>query len=78
MIKIRLAQYGAKNRRTYRIVAIEEGKRRNGRPVEILGFYNPLVKPAQFTLEKDRLAYWQSQGAQLTVGVAKLLKVHAS
>ncbi len=74
MIKIRLAQYGSRNRRTYRIVAIEEGKRRNGRPVEILGFYNPLVKPAQFKIEKDRLSYWQSQGAQVTVGVAKLLK----
>lgn len=73
MLKIRLAQHGAKNRRTYRIVAIEEGKRRNGRPVEELGFYNPLVKPAQISLDKDRLAYWQSQGAVITTGVAKLL-----
>jgi len=74
MLKIRLAQYGAKNKRTYRIVAIEEGKRRNGRPVEILGFYNPLVKPAQMKIDTERIKYWQSQGAQVTVGVAKLLK----
>lgn len=73
MLKIRLAQYGSKNRRTYRIVAIEEGKRRNGTPVEILGFYNPLVKPAQIKIDADRVRYWQSQGAQITPGVAKLL-----
>lgn len=73
MLKIRLAQHGAKNRRTYRIVAIEEGKRRNGRPVEELGFYNPLVKPAQISLDRERLTYWQSQGAVVTPGVEKLL-----
>jgi len=73
MIKIRVAQYGAKNRRTYRIVVIEEGKRRNGTPVEILGFYNPLVKPAQIKVAKDRVTYWKSMGAQVSVGVEKLL-----
>lgn len=73
MLKIRLSQHGAKNRRTYRVVAIEEGKRRNGRPVEILGFYNPLVKPAQVSIDQDRLAYWQKQGAVVTHGVTKLL-----
>ncbi len=73
MIKIRLAQYGSRNRRTYRVVVIEEGKRRNGKPVEILGFYNPLVKPAQLTVDRDRVSYWTSKGAQVTVGVAKLL-----
>lgn len=73
MVKIRLAQFGSRNRRTYRIVAIEEGKRRNGTPVEVLGFYNPLVKPAQCTIDKDRLKYWISKGAQVTPGVSKLV-----
>lgn len=73
MIKIRLAEYGSRNRRTFRIVAIEEGKRRNGKPVEILGFYNPLVKPAQMKIDMERVSYWKSQGAQVTTGVAKLL-----
>ena len=77
MIKIRLAQYGSKNRRTFRVVAIEEGKRRNGKPVEILGFYNPLVNPAQFKIDRERISYWQSQGAQVTIGVAKLLELKA-
>lgn len=73
MLKIRLAQAGSRNRKTYRIVAIEEGKRRNGRAVEILGFYNPLVKPAQIHIEKDRVAYWQKLGAQVSPSVKKLL-----
>ncbi|MEK7577016.1 MAG: 30S ribosomal protein S16 [Patescibacteria group bacterium] len=78
MLKIRLAQYGSKNRRTFRIVAIDESKRRNGKPVEILGFYNPLVKPAQFKIDQERLTYWKSQGAVITIGVSKLLTTKTS
>ena len=74
MLKIRLSQTGSANRRTYRVVAIEEGKRRNGRNVEILGFYNPLVKPAQIRIQKDRVEYWRKQGAVVTPAVEKLLQ----
>jgi small subunit ribosomal protein S16 len=74
MLKIRLAQTGTTNRKTYRIVAIEEGKRRNGKHVEILGYYNPLVKPPQLSIKKDRIQYWTDHGAQITPAVAKLLK----
>lgn len=74
MVKIRLKQTGTKNRKKYRIVAIDESKRRDGREIEILGFYNPMVKPAQLTVDKARIAYWTSVGAQLTEGTAKLLK----
>ncbi len=74
MLKIRLAQTGTKNRKSYRIVAIEEGKRRDGKNVEVLGFYNPLVKPAQVKIDKKRVDYWVSVGAQITDAVAKLIK----
>ena len=74
MLKIRLARTGSTNRKTYRIVAIEEGKRRDGKEVEILGFYNPLVKPPQIKINKDRVEYWQKNGAQMTEAVTKLLK----
>lgn len=74
MVKIRLAQYGAKNRRTYRIVVIEERERRNGQPVETLGFYNPLVNPPQVKIDTERIAYWKSQGAIIMPSVAKLLE----
>lgn len=74
MVKIRLTQTGTTNRKTYRVVAIEEGKRRDGKAIETLGFYNPLVTPAQITLKKDRIEYWVSKGAQVTPAVATLLK----
>lgn len=74
MLKIRLARTGTTNRKTYRVVAIEEGKRRDGSAVENLGYYNPLVKPPQIVIDKDRVAYWVSRGAQVTPAVAKLLK----
>ena len=74
MVKIRLTQTGTKNRKTNRIIAIEEGKRRHGQANEILGFYNPLVKPAQLSVKRERITYWMSQGAQLTETVQKLLE----
>ena len=78
MVKIRLAQSGAKNRRTYRIVAIEEGKRRNGRAIEILGYYDPLVEPPKLLVKRDRVDYWLSVGAQVTPGAQKLLSAQPS
>ena len=74
MVKIRLTQTGTKNRKTYRIVAIEEGKRRDGRAIEILGFYNPLVKPPQISIKRDRVNYWVSVGAKVTDAAKKLMK----
>ncbi|OGG11495.1 30S ribosomal protein S16 [Candidatus Gottesmanbacteria bacterium RBG_13_45_10] len=74
MLKIRLAQTGTTNRKSYRVVAIEEGKRRNGRALEILGYYNPLVTPAQISIKKDRVEHWRKQGAQISPAVENLLK----
>lgn len=73
MVKIRLAQTGSTNRKTYRIVAIEEGKRRDGRNIEILGHYNPLVRPPKLDVARDRVKYWLSVGAQMTPSVEKIL-----
>ncbi|MDO8451435.1 MAG: 30S ribosomal protein S16 [bacterium] len=73
MVKIRLTQTGTKNRRMYRMVAIEEGKRRNGRSIEILGYINDLVTPPHIVLKRDRIDYWLSVGAQPTERAKKLL-----
>lgn len=73
MVKIRLTQTGTKNRKQYRIIAIEEGKRRDGTAIEILGFYNPLVKPPQIKIDRERVKYWVSVGAQITPSVQKLI-----
>jgi len=73
MVKIRLTQTGKKNALQYRIIAIEDSKRRDGEAIEILGYYNPQVKPAHITLKKDRIAYWVSVGAIVTESVKKLM-----
>jgi small subunit ribosomal protein S16 len=73
MVKIRLSVTGSANRKTYRIIAIEEGKRRDGRNIEILGHYNPLVKPPKLSVSRDRIDYWMSVGAKMTPSVEKLL-----
>lgn len=74
MVKIRLTQTGKRNAKKYRVIAIEEGKRRDGKYIELLGFYNPLVTPPQITLKKDRIDYWVSVGAVVTDSVKKLIK----
>jgi small subunit ribosomal protein S16 len=74
MVKIRLTQTGTTNRKTYRVIAIEEGKRRDGKALENLGYFNPLVKPPQIVVNRERIAYWQSKGAQVTPAVSRLLK----
>jgi len=74
MVKIRLTQTGKKNALQYRIIAIEDSKRRDGEAIEILGYYNPMVKPPQISLKKDRIKYWVSVGAIITDSVKKLME----
>lgn len=71
MLKIRLQRHGKKRAPIYRIVAIESAKKRQGKPVEVLGFYNPKTKDLYYN--KERAAYWKSVGAQLSETVERLL-----
>jgi small subunit ribosomal protein S16 len=73
MVKIRLSQTGTKNAKKYRLIAIEEGKRRDGRAIEILGMYDPMVKPAMLKVKRDRIDYWVSVGAQMSEKTKQLL-----
>lgn len=73
MVKIRLTQTGKRNAKKYRIVVMEEGQRRDGKCIEILGYYDPLVKPAKLEVKKDRVEFWVKQGAQLTDGTKRIL-----
>lgn len=74
MVKIRLTQTGTRNKKQYRIIVIDESKQRNGRALEILGYYNPTVKPPLIKIDHSRVDYWTSVGAQITDGVLKILK----
>lgn len=72
MLKIRLSRTGKKNAPSYRIVVIPGRYPRDGRALEILGHFNPSANPPTFSLDKGRLEYWLSQGAQMTEAVKKL------
>ena len=69
---IRLARTGARKQPHYRVVVIEKARARNGRPVEVVGTYNPRTNPASIELKRDRVEYWVSKGAQMSDRVHKL------
>ena len=73
-VKIRLARHGAKKRPFYRIVVADGQYPRDGRFLENVGTYNPMVEPNEITLKKERIEYWIGQGAKPTDTVNSLLK----
>ncbi len=73
-VKIRLARRGAKKKPFYRIVAADSEFPRDGRFLETLGTYDPMVDPAVVTLKEDRIKYWMGEGARPTTTVKSLLK----
>ena len=76
MVVIRLARGGAKKRPFYNMVVADSRTRRDGRFIERIGFYNPIAtdKEEGLRIASDRLAYWQQQGAQLSLTVTRLVK----
>ena len=73
-VKIRLARFGAKKRPFYRIVVADGRYPRDGRFLENVGTYNPMVEPNEVTLKKERIEYWLGQGATPSDTVTSLLK----
>ena len=73
-VKIRLARHGSKKRPYYRVVVADSRTRRDGRPIEEVGRYNPMTTPKTISLDLEKIADWQSKGAQLTDAVAALVK----
>jgi small subunit ribosomal protein S16 len=76
MVVIRLARGGAKKRPFYHVVVTDSRNRRDGRFIERLGLFNPVASGNAETLRinQERLAYWQSQGAQCSDVVSQLIK----
>jgi small subunit ribosomal protein S16 len=77
MLAIRLARFGAKKKPTYRVVVIERERARDSRSVEVVGFYNPIAKPAEVKLDHDRINHWLKVGAKPSDTVTRLLKNNA-
>jgi len=64
LLRIRLSRHGRKKDPHFRVVVAEKHKAREGRFVEIVGYYNPALKPVRLNLELDRIEHWVKQGAQ--------------
>ena len=74
MVRIRLRRIGLKGQPTYRIVAADKESPRDGRFLEILGFYNPRTQPATIHIKEDRAYHWMKNGALPTESVAQVFK----
>jgi small subunit ribosomal protein S16 len=70
---IRLSRTGARKQPQYRVVVIEKERARNGRPVEVVGTYNPRTEPASIELKRERIDYWVSKGAKMSDRVGKIV-----
>jgi small subunit ribosomal protein S16 len=74
MLRIRLRRVGAKKQPSYRIVVAESTSPRDGKFVEVVGFYNPRTEPETVTIKEDRALHWLSVGASPSDAVMRLLK----
>lgn len=76
MVVIRLARSGAKKRPFFNMVVTDSRNRRDGRFIERIGFYNPKAAENEkgLSIDAERLAYWQGNGAQLSPTAARLVK----
>jgi small subunit ribosomal protein S16 len=75
MVRLRFRRVGMRGQPSYRIVAADKESPRDGRYLEILGFYNPRTEPATITVKEDRVFHWMQNGAKPTESVGQVLKV---
>ena len=73
-IKLRLTRMGTKKRPFYRVVAIDSATRRDGRPLEYLGHYNPMTNPAEVRIDAEKVKKWLDLGAEASDTVKSLIK----
>lgn len=75
-VKLKLTRMGSKKHPFYRIVASNDETRRDGRPLDYLGYYNPMKDPAEVKLDTVKIKKWLEQGAEPTNTVHSILKKH--
>lgn len=73
-VTLRLMRFGKRKVPTYRIVALDKRKKRDGAYLEKVGTYQPLVKNKNIHIIKEKYEYWTSKGAQISEGLERLLK----
>lgn len=74
MVKIRLTRTGQKGAPSYRIVVAESHSPRDGRFIEIIGWYNPLTNPSTIKIDEEKALQWIKKGAQPSESVARLIR----
>lgn len=72
-VKIRLKRMGSKRKPFYRIVVADSRSPRDGRFIEEIGFYNPIVEPVQVKIDEESVLKWLSNGAQPSDTVRNIL-----
>ena len=77
-VKLKLTRLGSKKHTFYRVVAANDETRRDGRPLQLLGYYNPMTNPAEVKLDADKIKEWLARGAEPTDTVRALIKAHLS
>ena len=73
-VKIRLKRTGKKKAPSYRVVVAEASSPRDGRIIENIGWYNPLVEPSAIHIDEEKALKWLKNGAQPTESVSSLLR----
>ncbi len=73
-VKIRLTRMGKKKNPFYRIVVADERTRRDGAPIDEIGYYDPMTNPANVKIDAEKATKWLNNGAQPTDTVRSLLK----
>ena len=73
-VRIRLTRMGAKKKPFYRLVATDSESPRDGRFLEILGYYDPMKEPAQVQVHGDKVTYWLEKGAKVSGSARAILK----
>ncbi|MGD0004488.1 MAG: 30S ribosomal protein S16 [Anaerolineaceae bacterium] len=74
MVRIRLRRIGLRHQPSYRIVVADKESPRDGRFLEIVGFYNPRTDPFTIEVKEDRVYDWMMKGAQPSEALAKLFR----
>lgn len=73
-LKLRLTRMGSKKKPFYRIVAVNSENKRDGKALEIIGYYNPMTEPADIKIDPEKLKKWMDRGAEPTNTVRSLIK----
>ena len=73
-VRIRLMKFGRKKRPFYRVIAADSRAPRDGKFLDILGYYDPLKEPFEFKVDEEKVKKWLERGAEPTETVRALLK----